>query len=369
MKKSNSEVRKIFFLYKTPRTKIYKEWLKGLSPDTILYGANHFEKLGFKVFFSDFSYSPLNIFHWIFYPIQYVAAKRTGIGFKLDQALVHLLSFRKNSLIVSTMDTVGLPLLLLKKLKILKSTLIYISVGLADKIENNPRKWPFHWYKELLKHADIIICYSKPEERLLKQLNKNVYFLPVGIDFKFFQRKTKFKGPKSDKPVIIAFGRDQDRDYNTFITAIKGKNVKGIIVASRENLKGIAIPSNVKVYHDLPAAELKKKILLSDIVVIPIKKVKKAAGQLSLLDALACEKPVIISKIYSITESFGLKDYFHNLYYFPEKPESLWEKLEFLINNPNEARKIAANGQKLAKRYSTEAFANNLLEIINRVSE
>ena len=79
--------KKILYLYKTPRRKVYKLYKSGKWPDTILYGANQLENLGYDVEFFDLSFSKLNPLRWLCYPIQLLSAKFTGIGFKLDQTV------------------------------------------------------------------------------------------------------------------------------------------------------------------------------------------------------------------------------------------------------------------------------------------
>ncbi len=70
-------IRKVLFLYKTPRERAYRDWEGGKGPDTILYGANHLEKLGFDLKIYDFAFSKSNPLLWLFYPVQYLAGKLT----------------------------------------------------------------------------------------------------------------------------------------------------------------------------------------------------------------------------------------------------------------------------------------------------
>src|SRR4030042_3308766 len=143
-------MKKVLFLYKTPRKKVYKEWLDGKSSDTILYGANQLERLGYIVDFYDIAFSRFNPIRWLFYSVQLVAAKTTGVGFKIDQALLLLPHIYQSDVIVSTIDTAGLPVLLLKKLFLVNKPVVYISVDFAYRLAASKNKWPFCWYKVLL---------------------------------------------------------------------------------------------------------------------------------------------------------------------------------------------------------------------------
>jgi glycosyltransferase involved in cell wall biosynthesis len=359
---------KIIYLYKTPREQTYNYWESGKGPDTILYGANRLRQLGYKVKFSDISFSNFNLIRWLFYPIQYLAARLTGIGFKLDQALLFLPIMDKDTVVVSTMDTAGLPLLFLKKLGLLRSRVIYISIQIAQLINSNPDKFPFNWYKSLFKYADAIVCYSAHEENILKNINSNTYFIPPGTDVSYYAGGKNAIKKKSRIPVILAFGWDTNRDYKTFAAAVKDKEVRGVIVSGKENVSEMKIPSNINIYYDLRPWELRKLIFESDIVVIPVKKIKWATGQLSTLDALACKKPVIISNLPSLIDTFNLKNGINCLTYTPENHADLSNKIDILISNRNLCTKIAEAGLKTAKNYSTEIFAIKLSDIIKKLT-
>lgn len=359
-------IKKVLFLYKTPRKQVYIDKKKGIGPDTILYGANHLEDFGFDLKIYDWAFSKFNPLLWLFYPVQLVAGKMTGIGFKLDQAVLLLPFMNKETIVISTMDTAGLPVLFLKKLGFIKSPVIYLSIQLAQSIGKQPNKFPFNWYKSLLKYADAIVCYSDYEKNILNSINKKTYFIPPGTDIGYYSKKAKLSIKKSAVPVILSFGWDTNRDYKTFINAVGKKKVKGIIVTAPENILGIKMPNNVKVYYNLPPSNLRELIFKSDIIVIPTKKVKWPAGQLSTLDALACGKPVIVPELPSLINTFNLKSNVNCLTYIPENSESLTKKLDILIADRTLSKRISKAGQKIANKYSTEIFASKLSDIISK---
>ena len=356
-------MKKLLFLYKTPRWNTYKNWKRGKGPDTILYGANHLKKLGYKVDFYDFTFSKFNPARWIFYPIFLLIHKASGLGFKMDQALCLLPIVNSYDCIISTIDTAGLPFLWLKKLGLLKKPLIYLSIDFAFRIKSN-NNWIFNWYKGLLKYADTIICYDEAEKKILKKFNKNVYFFNVGIDRHYFA-DSKFKPKQKNKEMIIlAFGRDRDRDYQTFVSAVSELKVKGEIVCSKENVTDIKLPSNINVFFDLPYHLLKKKIYASDIIVIPVKNVKRPGGHLSMLDSMFSKRPVVISGNKWITSAYKFKNNEECLYFKPENVDDLKSKINLLIDNPSLSNKLTTNAFNKAKKYSTKNFALKLSDLI-----
>jgi len=356
-------VKKLLFLYKTPRWNVYKNWERGKGPDTILYGANHLKKLGYKVDFYDFTFSKFNPARWIFYPIFLLIRKASGLGFKMDQALCLLPIVNSYDCIISTIDTAGLPFLFLKKLKLIKKPVIYCSMDFAHRLIN--KKNPlFNFYKSLLPEASLIVCYSKEEMEILKKYNKKVVLLKVGTDTNYYK---DVRGDKkiNSKVKILAFGRDSSRDYKALIDAMEGEKDKEVtIVCSRENLNRITVPDNINIEIDLTAAKLKEEIAKSDIVVIPTLKVGRAAGQLSMLDSFASSKPTIISNIESLLKTYDLKPSRDCIIYEPGNAKDLKYKIEKLSSSPKVMAKLSANGRLIAQKNSTFLFAKNLAKLV-----
>jgi len=356
-------MKKVLFLYKTPRKKIYDDWKDKKGPDTILYGLNHLKKFGYRADFFDTGFYMVNPLRWLSYLINLIAGKTTGVGFNLGQTLTLMPKLNKYDYIISTMDTSGLPLLMLKKIGLLKPKVIYISVDLVLRIKDY-NKMLKTFYKNLLKVADLIVCYSPQEEKLLKILNKNVVLMSPGTDFIYYQN---MKEPKNKTLKILAFGRDSDRDYKLFFESINGLNFNSEVVASNRNLEGLKIPQNVSVLIDLPAKDLKEKMSAADIVVIPLKSVKRAAGQLSVLDSIAAAKPLITASIPAIKDVFKLCDGEDCLYYKAGSLRDLKAKISKLAKDQKLRISLSNNAKITAQKFTTEIFAKNLAFYLNKL--
>lgn len=354
-------MKKVFFLYKTRRRDIYNNWKRGEGPDTLLYGFNHMEKFGFQATFSDLGFTRLNPIWVLSYPLYLIMAKVGRIGFHLSQALTLFPILNRYDFIVSTMDSAGLPVLFLKKIGLLKAKVIYISVGIADNLDTQP-KFLKKFYKSLFQKAENIICYSQEEAKVLNSLNENVEIMMPGVDISFYKNPGEKKNRKIKK--VLAFGKDKDRDYESFLKAVEVLNIKPIIVAGKKNLESFKIPNKVTVFIDIPSRELKEIIFGADIVVIPVKQVKRAAGQLSILDSLASGKPIIVPEIESIKSSFGFRDRMQCLYYKPEDPGDLKKKITLLLGDEKLQNNISREAVKKSKEYSTQIFAKKLAAIL-----
>src|SRR3989344_1000901 len=210
---------KILYVYRTARKEIFTNAKKHLEPDHLLYGANHLQKLGFQIEFSDIAYSPVNLLHLFLLPLERVLISITSIGFKLDQAILLLPKALSADVIIATTDSAGLPFLLMKRIGILKTPLIYISTGLINELQIRRGNFVFKLYHSILKLPEFIVCHSEVEKQLFQKLvpevKHRINFIPFGIDNAYFKCR------KKTNKFILSVGRDRSRDYKFFTKVAK----------------------------------------------------------------------------------------------------------------------------------------------------
>lgn len=92
--------------------------------------------------------------------------------------------------IVTTADRVGIPLVLLMSLHFIpKCQIIYISIGLPEKIKKMRRCFRIFFIKQMRCFVDTIICYGYKEQILLNeyfQKTPQVVFVPFGVHTDIF---------------------------------------------------------------------------------------------------------------------------------------------------------------------------------------
>src|SRR3989344_2350678 len=140
--------KKILFVYRSKRGKVFDDWKKGKGPDSLLFGANHLKKMGYNIDFFDNAYSPLNLYHPLLYPFEHAIVNKIGMGFKLDQAAYLLPKLKNYDIIVGTGDSAGLPLLALKYFRLIKQPIIFMTAGLAGAIKDKENTWVGNFYKK-----------------------------------------------------------------------------------------------------------------------------------------------------------------------------------------------------------------------------
>lgn len=359
-------MKRVLFVYRTPRRKILQEWENAKGPDSLLFGANHLKKLGYQVDFFDSAYSPLNIFHPLFYPFEHSIINVSGMGFKLDQAAYLYPKFNNYDVIIATGDSAGLPILFLKYLKLINKPVIYMTSGLAGAIRGKTNTWVGKFYKKILRNTDIFISYSRVEIEFFKKemgIIKKIKYIPLATDWNYFSQKSKVT-----KSTICAVGTESGRDYKTFFKAIEKLPISVEVACHPDNIKGLKIPPNVKIHLNIPVEEVLKIYQRSIISVVCCTERYRSSGQMVFLESAAAGLPIIASKIQGLTTAFNVIDKKHLLYVEPENVSDLKEKISFLINNPHMRKALGANASSYVKvNCTTKHLASKLANYFDKL--
>lgn len=370
-------MKKVLFVYRTQRKKVYQDWKKGKGPDSLLFGANHLKNMGYKIDLFDSAYSPLNLFHPLFYPLEHAVINNTGMGFKLDQALYLLPKFKNYDVIVGTGDSAGLPLLALKYFGLVKKPIIFMTSGLAGALKDKENTRVFKFYKKILPMADVFTSYAQIEidffEKEMGIKRGKIKYMPLATDYEYFSRQSQSKAGRSlnknvKRNVTCAIGTEQGRDYKTFFEALRDLPIQAEVACHPDNIKGLKVPSNVKVYINIPVQEVLKIYQRSVISIVPCFERFRSSGQMVVLESAAAGLPTIASKIRGITSAFDFEDKKHIEFTKPQDPKDLRQKIITLLKNKALRQSIAKNGQALIKQnYTTYHLAKRLAEFINNL--
>ena len=362
-------MKKVLYVYRTPRKAVYENWKNGKGPDSLLFGANHLEKMGYQVNFFDSAYSPLNFFHPFLYPLEHSIINVTKMGFKLDQALWLLPRLNSYDVIVGTGDSAGLPLLALKYFGFIKKPVIFMTAGLAGALKGKTKTWVGNFYKKILPMADVFTSYAQIEidffEKEMGIKKGKVKYTPLATDYKYFSQKSQ---PKVKKEIICAVGTEQGRDYKTLFEAVRDLPVTVEVACHSDNIKGLNIPANVKIRLNIPIQEVLKIYQRSIISIVPCFERYRSSGQMVVLESAAAGLPIIAAKIQGITSAFNFKDKNHLLFTKPQDPKDLRQKISLLLENKTLRHKISKNASVLAKdNYTTRHLAKRLANFINHL--
>jgi glycosyltransferase involved in cell wall biosynthesis len=171
--------------------------------------------------------------------------------------------------------------------------------------------------------------------------------------------------PLKKRPVIASVGLER-RDYVTLAAAVKDLDADVRVDAWSPNARKMAqtfpaeLPVNMT-YRTSTSTELVQLYRDADLVVVSMFP-NKYAGLTTLVEALACQRPVIASR------TVGLSDYL-----LPEEittvdpcnPEAMRAAIVRMLENPEDARAQAQRGfASVAQRYDFDRYIEMVAELL-----
>lgn len=220
---------------------------------------------------------------------------------------------------------------------------------------------------------DLIELYQTPEEKITVLLS--------GVDAHFkvisdtnLRQKTREKYKIPARPYIFAVGTVQPRkNYARLIEALailRRQNIDvGLVIAGGRGWLEDPIYQSVKTHdveaythligfadeHDLPT-------LYSDAICVATPSIYEGFG-LPILEAFACETPVVTANVSSLPEVAGDAA----LLVDPLDTNALAEALKRLITEENLRKELIAKGLMRVKAFTWQASANHLREIYQQM--
>lgn len=213
-----------------------------------------------------------------------------------------------------------------------------------------PRDYPF-WWNLFPKRwmVDLIFTQSQKSVKKYNNMGFNVRFLPSGVDIEKFSPvskttkqdlRRKYGFSEKDKIIFHAGHIRMERNINGIGDIAYGDR-KFLIVGSSSIEQDKVMKKELEKKGFLLITKYLKNIeevyQLSDCYLFPVRNEQAAIEvPLSVLEAMACNLPVITSRFG------GLSDLFHegDGFYYWDKPENLNNLVSYALINPCNTRKI-----------------------------
>lgn len=231
-----------------------------------------------------------------------------GYSGDFARVLPSLVLANRADVVFSTVDTVGIPLALLERAGLVRSPLVYVAVGLPERLERLRDGPVRRLYASALRSADTIVCYSAYEAEALRRAlgHTRVQFIPFGVDTDRF-RPAPAAIPDAD---VVSIGADPRRDFALLVrVAERNPRISFRLVVSAEHARALGTPpANVAVEVDLPFADIPDRLSRARIVALPVRQNSYSGATTTLLQAMAMAKPVVVSRTAAIAEGYGLED-------------------------------------------------------------
>ena len=262
-------------------------------------------------------------------------APRTGVGLG-DQCSVlgHLGQMNRARVVVATSDNTGLPAARLKSRGRLRTPLVYVSIGLPQRLMaiEGISKARAARYRKRLSCVDRFVAYGFEEAEWLRRWlgdEQKVRFIPFGVD----TRKWKPDGNAVEDTDVLSIGSDPMRDFGLLVEYARQRPTVSIcLVTNRACAANLGtLPENVRLLIQLPVAELKTLIAGARLVVLPVKENTYSGATTTLLQCMAMGKPVVVSRVGAISEGYGFTDGANVRWMVPGSAESLSEVVDDLL--------------------------------------
>jgi glycosyltransferase involved in cell wall biosynthesis len=223
--------------------------------------------------------------------------------------------------------------------------------------------------KALGAAAGVITISTASRELLLEHAGlapEKVFVAHLGVDERWWQPL-----PLPANGHLLAVGRDLARDYATLARAVAGLDVKTVIVAKAENLRGISFPHNVEVRSNISQPELHAAYAGASCIVVPLvgaddPRGSENSGTTALLEGMASGRPTVI------TQRPYLEDYVDPAASSTVEPgnvEELRDAIGAIMADAGRQQSMGHAGRTLVEeRFTTRLFARRLASIIQKVA-
>jgi glycosyltransferase involved in cell wall biosynthesis len=360
----------ILFVFRRKRRERLAIYQAGEGPNESFYGFTFFKQQHFSTSFIEGGSDNRNLLNWFWLPFEQRIARRIKMGFVFDLALTNVNKLRQADVIISTVDACGLPIAMLKYLGVLNTPLIYISQGLSDRIDLLAKgTWSRSTFQELygrfLSAADRVIALGEgAAEHLTRtfQFRPNqVSCIPFGIDNRFWSPNPDL----SHRDYILSVGSDRARDYITLLKAVAEERLK---IVTRQSIPQSLMKETTEVDSKFTHIELRNLYRGARFVITPLKNVFQPSGQSATLQAMACGKPVILTRTRGLWDPKQMC-HLENCYLVePGDVDGLRAAIDYFLNRPDEVIRIGRNARKTVENsYNSHSFANELELLINEV--
>jgi len=234
-----------------------------------------------------------------------------GYGGDFATVLASHGALNRADVVFSTVDTVGIPLMLLARSPVVRPPFVYAAIGLPERLAQLRSGRMERLYARALGSASTIVSYSEHEADVLRRwirargVDTRVEFLPFGVDAEAF-RPT---GAPPDVDVI-SVGADPHRDFELLLTVARTMpETSFLVVTTADRARQLAgRSSNVAVQTDLPFDQMRLRLERARAVALPVRENSYSGATTVLLQAMALAKPVVVTRTAAVATGYRLED-------------------------------------------------------------
>jgi glycosyltransferase involved in cell wall biosynthesis len=254
-----------------------------------------------------------------------------------------------------------------KRIGFLKAEILAVQCGMMNyKFTASQRFWTRH-----LQRLMWSMLYGEGEYDLFckflgEKLAKRVMINECGTDTTFWTPGGEEEG------FIFSIGNDGRRDHELLIRVARRIGLPFVLV-TRNEIKE-AIPSNVR----LIKGDLRKEILSDEevrdlyrrasMVVVPLTESYQPSGQSVCLQAMACGKPVILTRTKGLWSQVKMRDKVNVIMVPSGDEDELGKSIKLLWSRPDVRHEIGSKGlETVRKEWDMAGYADRIEAICHRI--
>jgi glycosyltransferase involved in cell wall biosynthesis len=290
-----------------------------------------------------------------------------GYGGDFASVLASLRLANAADVVFSTVDTVGIPLMLLKRAGALRPALVYTAVGLPERLVQLRTDSARRLYAAALRRTQAIVAYSAVEAEWLRDwlgaAGPPVVFVPFGVD------ADAFRPPAGGSPDVdvVSIGADPQRDFELLATvASRSPELSFRIVTTPDRARSLRpVPRNVALESGLSLEEVHGRLAAARVVALPVRENTYSGATTVLLQAMAMAKPVVVSRTDAIARGYGLDDGVNCRLVPPGDAAAFERALVETVAGAEAAVSLGRRARETVERcFSWERYTDALWEIL-----
>ncbi|GIU93820.1 MAG: hypothetical protein KatS3mg012_0277 [Gaiellaceae bacterium] len=281
--------------------------------------------------------------------------------------LASLGAIRRADVVFSTVDTVGIPLVLLSRVGLVRTPVVYAAIGLPERIERLRGAGARRLYRGAYRRLRTIIAYGAGEVDALRawlgEQGPEVVLVPFGVDSRSFRPDPTIR-PDVD---VVSVGADPRRDLALLAAVAARRPVWTFhVVASAENVAQlVGAPGNVRIERDVPLSVVRDRLLGGRVVALPVRENTYSGATTVLLQAMALAKPVVVSETAALARGYHLRDGVNCRLVPPGDPNALERAIAELLADPDAAATLGRRARETVEEHlGWERYAQRLVDRI-----
>jgi glycosyltransferase involved in cell wall biosynthesis len=360
---------KIAFVYVGGRLARLADTRAGQAAREFFYGALELEECGHEVSLHEVDIGPDaptgSVLVETLYKLHLTPSKTNAPLVRQLRTLLPELN--SCNVVVATASGPAYGLALLTACGQLRIPLIAIHCGIANHTLRRRRRM----INGLLLRRSWTMLYGDGEVEQIQQMfdvpADRLRVNQFGVDTSFWQPNWA----KGDN-YILAVGNDLRRDY-ALLLQLAQRIDERFIVVTRQNLG--ELPPNVEQVHGdwhaqaLSDAGLRKLYQEAMLVVTPLKDSVQPSGQSVCLQAMACGKPVVLTRTRGLWSQEMMRDGHNVLLVSPEDLNALHKIVSRLISSPEDRERLGENArQTVSEHAEISLFASRLETLAEQIA-